>query len=55
MPPAPKPELLIVSVNTKSALAWRSGPRIRIATITATPPTCHQTDTLLNRATRCDE
>ena len=53
--PSLKPELLIVSVKTNETLWWSSGPKIRIAMITATPATCHQTDTLLNSATRCDE
>ena len=53
--PSPKPELLIVSVKTKSALAWRSGTKTRIAMITATPTTCTNTETLLSSATRCEE
>ena len=50
--PLPKPELLRRSVKTKSALACLSGTMIRIATITATPSTCHHTEMPLRRATR---
>ena len=35
--PSPKPELLMRSVKTKSALAWWSGTKIEHAMITATP------------------
>src|SRR4051795_2547698 len=50
--PLEKPELLNRSVKTNFALAWWSGTRIRTPRITATPITCHQTETPLIRATR---
>jgi hypothetical protein len=53
--PSPKPELLILSVKTKSALWWLSGTKTSTAMITATPMTCHHTEMPLKRATRCDE
>ena len=42
-----KPELLILSVNTKSKLWWLSGTNARMPMITATPATCTHTDTAL--------
>ena len=53
--PSLKPELLIVSVKTKSALWCRSGAKIRMAMITITPNTCQKTEMLLKSATRWDE
>ena len=53
--PIGKPERLSRSVNTKSALWWRSGTMIRMPMITATPTTCQTTEMLLNSATRWDE
>ena len=50
-----KPELLIRSVNTKSALWWLSGTKMRMPMITATPTQCQNTEMLLNSATRWDE
>ena len=39
--PSPKPELLIVFVNTYENDWWLSGTMIRIATMTTTPTMCH--------------
>jgi hypothetical protein len=52
---SPKPELLIVSVKTKSALWCWSGTKTRIPMITATPSTCQPTEMLLNIATSGEE
>src|SRR3954447_16658836 len=47
-----KPELFSVWVNTAEKLACLSGTKISTTTMTATPMTCHHTETPLSRATR---
>src|SRR3954447_7037042 len=42
-----KPELLMVSVNTKFALWCFEGPKMRISTMIEAPNTCHHTEMLL--------
>ena len=49
--PSAKPELLIRSVKTKSALWWLSGTKTRIPMMISAPTTCHHTEMLLNSAT----
>ncbi len=44
----------MVFVKTKSALACLSGTSTSTTTIAATPMTCHQTETELNTATKCE-
>src|SRR3954468_15990828 len=53
--PCPNPELLMVSVNTKSTLWWESGMNASTRTITVTPNTCQNTEMLLNSATSGEE
>src|SRR5215212_10468726 len=53
--PIPKPELLMRSVKTKSALWWWSGTTISTPMMITTPTQCQNTEMLLNSATRCDE
>src|SRR5262245_16693433 len=46
--PSPKPELLIVFVNTYESDWWLSGTMIRIATITTTPAMCHHAEIMFS-------
>ena len=52
MLPLEKPELLKRSVKTNFADWWWSGTKTRTSRITATPATCHHTETPLILATR---
>src|SRR3954447_11098046 len=53
--PPRNPELLILCEKTNLNDWCSAGANTRIAITTATPITCHQTETLLSAATSCDE
>ena len=46
--PSPKPELLMVCVNTYETDWWLSGTMMRIPTITTTPTMCHHAEIMFS-------
>src|SRR6478736_2909618 len=50
--PSDHPDPLNLSVKTWDMLRWSSGTKIRTATSTVAPTTCHHTEMLLSSASR---